>query len=278
MQVPTTLEEVLYLASSSDALNREPDLIRALSVSISSRNQTPHLGSVLSCAEIISCAQRIKAKYPYRISLTLSKGHAALGLYCSLLLRKKISESELLSFAQTGSFLEEHPNPELPEVDFPSGSLGHGLSLVSGYVLGSDIQNLTTGGIVIMSDGECNEGTVWEAALFVATKKISRLVAIIDANGWQATGRVSETFGTASLKAMFEGFGWRGQVVDGHNAKILEDAINYGLISGGPYFIVAETTKGKGVSFMEDDNNWHYRIPNQMECQRALAEIFAGNL
>jgi len=276
VKIPLTLDDVLELTQHSDALNREADLIRALAIAISSKNQTPHLGSVLSCAELISCSQIIKSRNPNNIAVLLSKGHAALGLYSSLFIRGKISEHELLSFSQSGSLFEEHPNPKLPEVDFPSGSLGHGLGLLAGYILGSRIQNLAKSGIVIMSDGECNEGTVWEAALFAASKNIRGLVALVDANGWQATGRTSETFGTNQIRSMFEGFGWSGAVVDGHEINEIEELVSFGLTSKQPFYIVAETVKGKGVSFMEDDNNWHYRVPDDKETQLALAEIFAG--
>jgi transketolase len=250
-----------------------PDLIRAFSVIISGEKATPHLGSVLSCAEILASAKKISLDHNGEIKVLLSKGHAALGLYVYMFIHGQISIGELLTFAESDSIFEEHPNPKVPGIDFPSGSLGHGLGLMSGFIAGSRIQNKSVGGIVIMSDGECNEGTVWEAALFAKAKNLAGLVAIIDSNGWQATGQTSETYGTNSLKAMFEGFGWNGVVVDGHKQAELLACIHQGLGESSPFFIVAETVKGKGVSFMEDDNNWHYRIPSESEVQLALAEI-----
>ena len=124
-----------------------------------------------------------------------------------------------------------------------------------------------------MSDGECNEGTVWEAALYAAAKNVTGLVAIIDSNKFQATGPTQETYGDAQLYDMFSSFGWNGREVDGHNSTEIAEAVDIGLTADTPYFLIAHTTKGKGVTFMEGDNNWHYRAPSEAEITAALSEL-----
>lgn len=249
-------------------------LIRGLSVEMSGIKGTSHLGSVLSCADVLAVASSLARDAPEGVvEIVLSKGHAALGLYSSLFLDRKIGEEMFLSFSDDGSLLEEHPNHHIEDVEFPTGSLGHGLSLMAGRILGARLQQQIKQGIVVLSDGECNEGTVWEAVLFSAAKRLGGLVAIVDANGFQATGPTTETYGHLQLVDMFRGFGWDGEEVDGHDHRELERSIGKGLQSSRPYFVIAHTTKGKGVSWMEADNNWHYRVPNEAEVVAALTEL-----
>jgi len=252
--------------------------IRGLSVEMSSRSGTAHLGSVLSCADILAVVFASKTVLPEQtheepVPFVLSKGHAALGLYSSMLLTSSISPSDFLSYAEVGSAFEEHPSHRIPGVPLSTGSLGHGLAFMAGKTQGRRALGKRRGGIVLLSDGECNEGTVWEAALYAAAKEIGGLVAIVDENRLQATGPTSETFGSASIAEIFRSFGWVGIEVDGHNTTTLESAVSEGLSSDIPYFIVAQTLKGKGISFMEDDNNWHYRSPSSQEVGKALEEL-----
>lgn len=250
--------------------------MRALTVEISEIKKTPHIGSSLSSCEILVAAHHLMYVKGEIDDVILSKGHAALGLYCSLATHGVLPFASLLTFADEGSALEEHPNPSVPGVTFPTGALGHGLGLLTGLILGKRIQGKAHRGVVIMSDGECNEGSVWEAALFAQAQNISGLVAIIDNNGWQATARSSDTFGSARLTEMFTGFGWNGLEVDGHDYDELTNSIRKGLDSTTPFFIVANTIKGKGVDYMEDDNNWHYRVPSTEETRSAIDQIEAG--
>ena len=249
-------------------------LIRGLSVEMSSIKGTSHLGSVLSCADALAVSSTLARLAPEGVvEIVLSKGHAALGLYASLLLEGKIGQELFLSFSDDGSVLEEHPNHYIQGVDFPTGSLGHGLALMAGRILGARLQQQSKQGIVVLSDGECNEGTVWEAVLFSAAKRLGGLVAIVDANGFQATGPTAETYGEIRLVDMFRGFGWEGEEIDGHDHQELMRSIREGLEGSKPYFVVAHTTKGKGVSWMESDNNWHYRVPTEAEVVAALEEL-----
>jgi transketolase len=127
---------------------------------------------------------------------------------------------------------------------------------------------------VVLSDGECNEGSVWEAALFAAAQQLTNVVAIVDYNGWQATGRSDEIMALDPLAQKWQSFGWIAREIDGHDyASLFESMEDACAANGGPTAIVARTIKGRGVSFMEDDNNWHYRIPNDDELQAALVEL-----
>lgn len=269
-----------YLLELLDQRPQDPEvcrqLIRALTIEISELKRTPHIGSTLSCTDILVAAHHLMYVLGELDEVVLSKGHAALGLYCSLANHGVIPFESLLTYASEGSNLEEHPNPTIPGVTFPTGALGHGLGLLTGRILGKRIQGQRLKGVVIMSDGECNEGSVWEAALFAQANKISGLVAVIDNNGWQATARTSDTFGNARLVDMFKAFGWNGVEADGHDHKLLAEVIREGLSSTSPFFVVANTIKGKGVDFMEDDNNWHYRVPTSTETLAAIRQLENG--
>ena len=124
-----------------------------------------------------------------------------------------------------------------------------------------------------MSDGECNEGSVWEAAMFAPAKQLNNLMVIVDYNKWQATGRSDEIMSLAPLSKKWETFGWDAVEVDGHNTKALNELVQKGFLSEKPRVVIAHTVKGKGISFMEDDNNWHYRVPDQQEVELALQEL-----
>jgi transketolase len=210
-----------------------------------------------------------------RDRVILSKGHASMTFYTVLADAGFFPKDLLKTFNKTGSHLTEHPNMgALPGIEVTAGSLGHGLSMGLGIALAGRIKQLPFRVFVIMSDGECNEGSVWEAAMLAPAQKIENLVVIIDFNRWQATGRSEEIMALNPLKEKWESFGWSTYDVDGHNLssliKILS-AIPDG--SGKPIAIIARTIKGKGVSFMEDDNNWHYRIPNAEEVKKAKEEL-----
>jgi len=256
--------------------------VRGKLVEISHKAGTPHLGSALSCVDILVAAYwgtlAVDAKHPYdcqRDRLILSKGHAATALYTILAYRGFIPLELLDSFAEPGSCLAEQPSPAcVPGVEVATGSLGHGLPLGLGMALAGRIQGLTYRVFVVMSDGECNEGSVWEAALLASAHRLENVVVIIDYNKWQATGRSNEIMALNPLKQKWEAFGWSAYETDGHDLNLLVDVLrNVPDGTGRPVAIVAHTVKGKGVSFMEDDNNWHYRIPNADELGRAKREL-----
>lgn len=250
--------------------------IREVVLEISHRAQTSHIGSSLSCVDILTVVLGLEGFSPVGLNseLVLSKGHAAPALYAALAEFGHLKSKDLRSFATPGSSLEEHPNHNIPGVSTPSGSLGHGLPFGVGFALSAAKDGLSRRAIVIMSDGECNEGTVWESAIFAGARKISNLTVIVDSNRWQATGRTSETFGDLKIGNIFEAAGWHVRSVDGHNHDELRDALNLSQkASPGPLCVIANTIKGKGVSFMEDDNNWHYRTLTDEDLGLALNEL-----
>jgi transketolase len=155
-----------------------------------------------------------------------------------------------------------------------SGSLGHGLSLGLGMALAAKILKQNYRVFVVMSDGECNEGSVWESAMLAPAHDLENLVAIVDFNRWQATGRSEEITALSPLNEKWASFGWSAHNVDGHDMTALLNLLNrIPETQGKPTAIIAHTVKGKGVSFMEDDNNWHYRIPTAEEVNLALKEL-----
>jgi transketolase len=263
-------------------LERVARRLRAKLVEMSHAGEAPHLGSALSCADLLVALYwgvlRIDPqtpKDPARDRFILSKGHAAKALYATLAFRGFFPESELATFNEDGSRLPEHPSLDcVPGVEAATGSLGHGLSLALGMALAGRIRGLDYRCMVLLSDGECEEGSVWEAAMFAPAHKLDRVTVLVDYNKWQATGRSNESMALAPLVDKWRAFGWDACEVDGHDLGAIVEAVRRPLDGAGrPRAIVAHTVKGKGVSFMEDDNNWHYRIPTADEVARARAEL-----
>ena len=213
---------------------------------------------------------------PNRDRFLLSKGHGAPILFQVLAERGFFPLERLESFGEPGSVFHEHPPKPgyIPGVEAATGSLGHGLSMALGMALSHRIQGLQSRSFALLSDGECNEGSVWEAALLAASQKVSHLTAIIDYNKWQATGRSQEIMALDPFVDKWEAFGWHAQEIDGHNFAQIFEAFNHARCERSrPSVIVAHTIKGKGISFMEDNNNWHYRTPNEDELKAALSEL-----
>ncbi|MDA1192370.1 MAG: transketolase [Candidatus Poribacteria bacterium] len=269
MPAPTTLEHVARR-------------IRGKLVEMSHHAGTPHLGSSLSCVDIVASSywsalniDPQRPDDPDRDRFILSKGHAAPALYTALAFRGFFPEDQLETFGEPGSVLAEQPSPGcVPGVEAATGSLGHGLPIGVGIAIAGRIQRRSRRTFVLMSDGECNEGSVWEAAMFAPAQRLDRLAVMVDYNKWQATGRSDEVMALSPLKDKWEAFGWSAYEVDGHDLDALCDAL--GRVpdgSGKPVAIIAHTVKGKGVSFMEDDNNWHYRIPTAEEVRQARDEL-----
>jgi transketolase len=256
--------------------------LRGRLVEMSHAARAPHLGSALSCVELLVAAywgalqvDPRQPQDPQRDRFILSKGHAASVLYAVLAARGFFPEPWLASYGQAGGCLPEQMSPGcVPGVEAATGSLGHGLSLGAGMALAGRIQQREYRVWVVLSDGECNEGSVWEAAMFAAARRLTNLVALVDFNRWQATGRSEEILAISPLADKWSAFGWQVAEVDGHDLGQLHHAIDGWLHTGqGPACIIARTIKGRGVSFMEDDNNWHYRIPTADEVRAAHAEL-----
>ncbi len=257
--------------------------LRARLVEMSHEAGTPHLGSSLSCADIVTAAywgvlavDPARPGHPDRDRFILSKGHAATTLYAALAFRGFFPEAWLRDeYNVDGGRLAEHPGPGCaPGVEAATGSLGHGLPIGLGMALAARVQRRHYRVFVLLSDGECNEGSVWEAAMFAPAQTLDQVCVIVDYNKWQATGRSNETLALAPLRDKWEAFGWNACEVDGHDLAALTAAMRRVPDgSGRPVAIIAHTVKGRGVSFMEDDNNWHYRIPKADEVAAARREL-----
>lgn len=257
--------------------------LRARIIETSSKTGTPHLGSCLSCVDLLTvlyyAVLRIDPGHPRdpsRDRFILSKGHAAPALFQILAMRGFYPESWLEAYGEDGSVFAEHPpTPDhLAGIEAATGSLGHGLPMGLGMALAARIQKRDYNVYAVLSDGECNEGSVWECAMLAAAQKVSNLCALIDFNKWQATGRSQEVMALDSLVDKWRAFGWDTCEIDGHDMGAIQHALSrFPAGSGKPTAIIAHTIKGKGVSFMEDDNNWHYRIPTAEEVLLAKREL-----
>ncbi|HOX28194.1 MAG TPA: transketolase [bacterium] len=262
-------------------LERVAAIVRGEVIGMSHRAKSAHLGSCLSCVDILTALyweapgmDPGDASDPERDRFIFSKGHAAMALYAVLAERGFFQKEKLASFGEPGSGLAEHPLPGgVPGVELATGSLGHGLPVGLGMAMYAKIAGFDFKVFVLMSDGECNEGSVWEAALTAPANRADNLTVIVDFNKWQATGRSCEITSLAPLADKWRAFGWSVVEVDGHDIAALSDALKSAGGTGKPLAIIADTIKGKGVSFMEDDNNWHYRIPNAAEVEAARREL-----
>jgi transketolase len=265
-----------------DGSARTANHIRRRVIELSHSAGTPHLGSSLSCIDILTALYWSVLKIdpaqptaPDRDRFILSKGHAALALYVTLAERGFFPGELLDTYNQDGGRLAEHPGPGcVPGVEAATGSLGHGLSLGIGMALAARIKQQSCRVFALLSDGECNEGSVWEAAMMAPAHKLDNVAVIVDYNKWQATARSNETLNLAPLAAKWEAFGWKTVEVNGHDIRELTHTLSQVPTGAGkPLAVIAHTIKGRGVSFMEDDNNWHYRIPNKDEVRRAALEL-----
>ncbi len=211
-----------------------------------------------------------------RDRLVLSKGHCAPGLYSALAQRGFFPYEELKSLRHIGAMLQGHPCIHIPGVDMSSGSLGQGISAACGMALAGKLDNAAYKVYTILGDGEIEEGQVWEAAMFAAHYKLDNLVAIVDNNGLQIDGPITEVCSPEPITDKFAAFGWHVITMDAHDFDSIEAAFNEAeTIVGKPVAIVQKSTKGKGVSFMENQVGWHGKAPNQAEYEQAMAELTA---
>jgi transketolase len=240
-----------------------------------------HIGSSLSVADILvglyTGPLAVAAQDdPNRDRFLLSKGHAALALYCTLHATDRLTRDELETFCTDGSLLGVHPEHALRGIDFSSGSLGQGLSVGSGAALAARIDRSARRVFVLMSDAECNEGSVWEGIMFAAHQRLGNLVAIVDLNGQQAFGYTRDVLSLDPLAEKWRAFGWDVHEVDGHDPDELIRTIE-GLDTAGdrPHVLIAGTVFGRGVSYMEGTIDWHYLPMSETQYEQALAEVGA---
>lgn len=209
----------------------------------------------------------------------LSKGHGCLTLYAMLADLGFFPKTELENFCGPGSLLAGHPDTNIPGVEGISGSLGHGLGVSAGLALGAKLRSYPWNVMTVMGDGECQEGSVWEAALFASHHQLHNLVAIIDRNGLGATNYTENNVALEPFMSKWEAFGWEAVSIDGHSFEQLDEVLtNFRQrTSAKPLVIVAHTVKGKGVSFMEDSVGWHHRIPKGEEVEEAIRQLMAAS-
>ncbi len=256
-----------------------PYAIRKIILEQSKRVGVGHIGSSLSVADILVALYRDVLNIPSpkdqnRDRFVLSKGHAALALYAALFLRKIINKDELNTFCGDGTSVGVHPEHALRGIDFSTGSLGHGLSMGAGAALAAQLQDSNRRVFVLLSDAECNEGSLWEAVMFSAHHHLSNLIAIIDLNGQQALGKTKDVCDLSPMKEKWMAFGWDAHVVDGHDvAEIAARLKMLDTKSASPHVLIAQTTFGKGVSFMENQLKWHYWPMSDKEFELALRDI-----
>jgi transketolase len=252
--------------------------VRRTILAQSKRANVGHIGSALSVVDLLSAIYEVlDARDPgdrQRDRLVLSKGHAALALYATLNATGRLSDETLASFCRDGSALATHPEHVVPWIDFSTGSLGHGLSIGAGCALAARLQRSGRRTYVLLSDAECNEGSVWEAVMFAAHHKLDNLIAVVDSNGQQALGYTCDVLDLAPLSLRWEAFGWAVETADGHDREALGRALarNAGP-PGRPRAVLAETTFGKGVSYMESQIAWHYMPMSDAQYAQALEEL-----
>jgi len=261
-----------------EALARE---IRFRLIRMSYEVQSAHLAGALSCVDLlVALYWRIlridpaNPASPNRDRLIFSKGHAVSALYVTLAKLGFFPEGNLDRYNHHGASLPEQPCPQMtPGVEWATGSLGHGLGVGLGISLASSIQHNPHATFVLMSDGECQEGSVWEAAMLAPKLKTGPLTVLVDFNGWQATGRSRDIMQMEPLAEKWASFGWDACELDGHSIDEILSSLEKPR-DHRPRAIIARTVKGKGASFIEDDNNWHYRAPTSDEVEKAYSEIF----
>jgi transketolase len=272
--MPTKLETVEH-----QTLKNLASELRLKVVEMSHFGKSAHLGSCLSTIEIMTVLYfdilELDPRKPNdetRDVFIMSKGHAAMSLYATLAKRGYFPERNLQRYNLEGEILTEHPPAfGVPGVEAATGSLGHGLPIAVGQALGKKIKQQNNKVYCLISDGEANEGSIWESAMFASAQNLSNLTVFMDYNKWQATGRSCEILNTTPHAPKWHSFGWNVEEVDGHDIDQLIKAAK--KPGEGPKIVIAETIKGKGFSFMEDDNNWHYKIPTELDLQMAKKEL-----
>ncbi len=263
------------LKSKSRAIRREI-------LKMAARVKSSHIGGSFSVADILTVLyfselniDPKKPNDPKRDRLVFSKGHCAAALYATLAERGFVPKSKLAEYFTDGKILTGHPTRGcLPGIETTTGSLGHGLPMGLGMAYAGRYDKLPYRVFVVMSDGECDEGSVWEAALAAAHLKMDNLIAIVDYNKLQGFGRTEAVLSLEPLKKKWEAFGWGVQEINGHDFSQLQKSLKaVPFKKGKPSMIIAHTVKGKGVSFMENSLDWHYKYPQGEEVDKALKEL-----
>jgi transketolase len=256
--------------------------IRRHAIDMVNRAKTSHIGSIFSISDIVAVlydsilsVDPLNPSDPARDRFVLSKGHAGCALYAVLAEMHFFSTEELKKYCTNGSLLSGHISHKgIPGIELSTGSLGHGLSVATGMALSAKKRNASHRAFVLMSDGECDEGSNWEAFLFAAHHQLDNLIAIIDYNKIQSLRSVNDTLRLEPLRDKLVACNWAVDEVNGHDHAALTSRLSrLPFETGKPSFLIAHTTKGRGVSFMENSVLWHYRTPQSEEYAAAVAEL-----
>lgn len=237
-----------------------------------------HPGPALSCIDIVTtlyfkelAVNPQDPSFADRDRFILSKGHACPALYAALARKGYFSTKEFKGLRKMGSILQGHPcMKKTPGIDMTSGSLGNGLSIGVGMAIAAKYNSKSYNTFVILGDGEIQEGIVWEAAMCAKKYQLNNLIVFVDHNGWQSGDRVEKVSGLLPILPKWEACGWHCQTIDGHDFRQIIDAIDCAKKAPDPSVIIAKTIKGKGLDYMEDDNSWHKRVPNDEELAIAI--------
>lgn len=261
--------------------------IRLRVLELCNQKRTSHIGGAFSIADVLAVlygevldVDPDAPEHPTRDRLFYSKGHACTALYSALEHRGFFKGKDLLGeFTENGSYFTSHVNHRLPGVELSTGSLGHALGVACGSALACKRRNIKSVVFAILSDGELDEGSNWEAILFAAHNRLDNLVVVIDFNKIQSFGSVKDVMNLEPLADKFQAFNWEVEEVDGHSLEALRAVLKRfkSTQAGKPKCLIAHTVKGKGVSFMENDLSWHYRSPSNEDMQRAREELGLHN-
>jgi transketolase len=243
---------------------------------------TVHIGCAFSMIEMCAVLYRNHLRFPGnrhdapdRDYLVLSKGHGVMAQYACLYEKGWLADADIDNYFADGSRLKGLSDAHVPGCEVTSGSLGHGLPVGVGLALAAKLAKTDQRCYCLVGDGEMNEGTMWEALLFAAHRKLDNLIVIVDENGFQAMGRTSDVMDLGNLNAKFQAFGFETLSVDGHDEQALDDAVSrlQSNMNGRPKALVARTIKGRGVSFMENENIWHYTRLTPESYEQAMREL-----
>ena len=271
-----------YTESFVAELDEVARQLRLDSLEMIHRRQAGHPGGSLSLAEITTALLFSKMRldpdrpdWPERDRLILSKGHASAMLYAGLARRGVFPLDELEHWGEIGCHLQGHPDRiKTPGIEMTSGILGHGIALGTGLALAARVKGLHYTVYVVLGDGECQAGVIWEGAMAASKYRVGRLTAIVDFNGVQLDGPTCEIMPLEPFQDKWRAFNWAVLEVNGHNVRqVLEALDTADEIHDRPTVIVAHTTKGKGVSFMENDSRWHGNAPNDQQYAQAVSEL-----
>lgn len=253
---------------------KDLNILKSLRINIiklSFKAKSSHLGSALSIVEILYTLY-FKNILKKKDRFILSKGHSTIALYCILFQKKILSKKELFSFGNNGTKLMAHASHKVKGVEFSTGSLGHGLPVGVGKALFFKSKKMKKNVYVLISDGELNEGTTWESLLFASHHKLDNLIVIIDNNKIQSMGNVKKILKLEPIKKKLEAFGAKVFRCNGHDTDKIKHYVKI-KTPNKPKVIIADTIKGKGISFMENNNLWHYKNPNEKEHELAINEL-----